>query len=375
MPADKGVHVRPRAAARALLLGVIALLSSTAGVLPAGAQQPIAQVVPGMQYLGDIWCASDGSCLAVGITYQNVGAVVALTAAGSIGPVRPVPGTDRISGIDCPASGNCIAVGRGVSGGTVMGVVVEVRRDGTPGPTRPVSGSSAFGHVACPTATTCLATGTLDTLPPNSAHGVTTPVFTVITNGQPAPARDFPRARVPYTVFGIDCPTTTRCLGVTPGAVVVLSDVGGTWLTTLMRVPPEPGRGYPRLEISCASSTTCYATASGAVQTPEGSSGIPGMVPVGADGVTGPVQVLSDQRGISNNISCVFGRSCTVVGQEHTTSTGISIDVFRGTPGPVVIWENVNLFTSVSCIAPGTCGIVGISYPNAFFAWHGPVPA
>jgi hypothetical protein len=368
--------VRRRAAIPALLLSaVVAVLAPVSTVLPAAAQQATAQVVPGMQHLDDIWCASDGACLAVGIAYQNVGAVVVLTATGSIGPVRPVPGTDRISGIDCLASGSCIAAGRGVSGGTVTGVVVEVSRDGTPGPTRPVSGSSGFGSVACPTAATCLATGVLNTFPPDSAHGVTTPVFTVVTNGQPAPALEFPRARVPYTVFGIDCPTTTRCLGVSPGAVVVLSDVGGTWLTTLMRVPDEPGRGSPTLQISCATSTTCYATGSGAVQTPEGYYGIPGMVPVSADGVTGPTQVLSDQRGIVNDISCVFGRSCTVVGQEHTTSRGISIDVFRGTPGPVVIWENVNLFTGVSCIAPGTCGMVGIRYPNAFFAWHGPVPA
>jgi hypothetical protein len=64
---DKGVRVRPRAAARALLLGTLAaLLASTAGVLPAGAQQPTVQAVPGMRYLSDIWCGPNGSCLGVG---------------------------------------------------------------------------------------------------------------------------------------------------------------------------------------------------------------------------------------------------------------------------------------------------------------------
>ncbi len=370
--------MRPRLAARALVLcTAVVVLASTAGPSAAAAQQAqaTAQVVPGMVYLDDIWCASDGSCLVVGTTHQNVGAVVAVTAAGSIGPVRPVPGTDRIHGVDCPASGSCTAVGRSVAGGTLTGVVVEVSRDGTPGPARPVSGSSQLGSVVCPTAATCLALGVLNVFPPGSAHGVTITVFTVITNGQPAPAREFPRTRVPYSLGGFDCPTATRCLVPISGGVIFLSDVGGTWLTTLVRIPPEPGRGYPTGAMSCASSTTCYATASGAVQTPEGYYGIPAMVPVSADGVTGPTQVLSDQQGISNDISCVFGRSCTVVGQVHTTSGGISIDIFRGTPGPVVIWENVNLFTGVSCIAPGTCGMVGISYPNALFAWHGPVPA
>ena len=108
---------------------------------------------------------------------------------------------------------------------------------------------------------------------------------------------------------------------------------------------------------------------------PEGYYGIPGMVAVSADGIPGPVQVLSYQRGTSNAISCVFGRNCTVVGQEHTTGRGLSIDVFRGTPGAPVIWENVNRFTSVTCVAPGTCGMVGRMPNYGVFAWHGPVPA
>ena len=128
-------------------------------------------------------------------------------------------------------------------------------------------------------------------------------------------------------------------------------------------------------DISCASSTTCYATASGEIQTPEGYYGVPAMMPITVDGVAGPEQTLTNQRGILNDISCVFGRTCTVVGQEHTTSRGLSIDVFRGIPTGPVIWGNVNLFTGVSCIAPGTCGMVGYTHPNALFAWHGPLPA
>ena len=99
------------------------------------------------------------------------------------------------------------------------------------------------------------------------------------------------------------------------------------------------------------------------------------MGPVTADGLTGPEQILTNQRGMVDDISCVFGRTCTVVGHEHTTSRGLSIDVFRGTPGPPVVWGNSNLFTGVSCIAPGTCGIVGSLPPNGPFAGHGPVPA
>ena len=358
--------MRRRAAARVLVLCTLtALWASTAGAVPAGAQQPTAQAVPGMRYLSDIWCGRDGSCLAVGITHQVTGGVVVLRADGSSGPVRPVPGTDRLSGIDCPARGPCIAVGRG-------GVVVEVSRDGTPGASRAAPGTSELNDVACPTTTTCLATGSLHTWPPDSAHGVTTNVFTIITNGEPQPAHNFPRGT--RNASGIDCPTTTGCLVLAADGVVVLSDVDGTWRGTLRRVSSSSDAGYPAQGISCSSSTGCYATASGSVQTPEGYYGIPGIVPVSTEGVTGPVQVLTNEQGISNAISCVSGRNCTVVGQEHRTSRGLSIDVFRGMPSTPVVWENVNLFTGVSCIAPGTCGMVGYMPTYAVFAWHGPVP-
>ncbi|HEX2023891.1 MAG TPA: hypothetical protein VHF00_04260 [Acidimicrobiales bacterium] len=344
-------------------------MASTAGVLPASAQQRTAQRVPGMSHLDDIWCGPDGVCLGVGIAPGPVGAVVVLRANGQTGPVRTVLGTHRLSGVDCPPGGGCVVVGTGASGG----MVVEVSRDGTPGPARSAPGASGLFYVACPTATTCLATGALYVLPPNSAHGFTTPVFTVIANGQPAPAQDFPRGT--RNAFGIDCPTTTTCLAVATSAIVVLRDVGGSWLATLRRIPVDSDAGHPMQDISCASSTTCHATASGFVQTPEGYYGIPGMMAVTADGVPGPVQVLSEQRGISNGISCVFGRTCTVVGQKHNgpnAPEGLSIDVFRGSPGPLVVWPEVGHFGAVSCIAPATCGIIGY---NAVFAWHGPVPA
>ncbi|HEV3401132.1 MAG TPA: hypothetical protein VG078_04860 [Acidimicrobiales bacterium] len=358
--------MRPRAAVRALVSCTAAVfLAWGMGVSPARAQQaaPTAQAVAGMSHLDDIWCGPDGVCLGVGIAPGPVGAVVVLRANGQTGPVRTVPGTDRLSAIDCPAGGNCIAVGRG-------GVVVEVSRDGTPGPLRPVPRTSGLSHVACPTATTCLATGSLTVFPPEP-HGVTTSVYTVINNGQPEPARDFPRGT--SSAFGIDCPTTTTCLVVARSAIVVLRNIDGVWLPTLRRIPLDSDAGQPTLEISCASSTTCFASASGFVQTPEGEYGIPAMVPVTVDGVSGPEQVLTTQQGIVDDISCVFGRTCTVVGQ--TTSGAVSIDVFRGTPAAPVIWENVNVFTGVSCIAPATCGVVGGSYPNALFGWHGPVPA
>ena len=87
-------------------------------------------------------------------------------------------------------------------------------------------------------------------------------------------------------------------LVVATNGIVALRDTGGTWLTTLRRIPADSGAGRPMPGISYASSTTCYATASGSVQTPEGSYGVAAMMPLTADGVPGPVQVLSNQQGI-----------------------------------------------------------------------------
>ena len=185
--------MRPRAARVLIFLALAALLASTTGVLPAAARHLTVQAVPGMRHLNDIWCAPDGFCLGVGIAPGNVGAVVVLRANGQTGPVRTVPGTQWLTAIDCPAGGSCLAVGQG-------GWVVEVSRDGIPGPARGGSGASGLWHVACPTATTCLATGDLYSYPPDSAHSVTTPVFTVITNGQPAPAAERGSCRTPRRI-------------------------------------------------------------------------------------------------------------------------------------------------------------------------------
>jgi hypothetical protein len=134
--------VRRGEAARALFVGLaVALLVSVAGGAPADAQQATAQVVPGMKAVGDLWCAPEGVCLGVGLTEQNVGAVVVLRAAGPPGPIRPVPGVENLSSITCRPGGSCIAVGasgpESVAGR--RGVVVEVSpgRHAGPGPAGP----------------------------------------------------------------------------------------------------------------------------------------------------------------------------------------------------------------------------------------------
>jgi hypothetical protein len=205
------------------------------------------------------------------LTPQDVGAVVVLRAGGPNGPVRAVPGTRTLSSITCPATGNCIAVGS--ASGIGPGVVVEVARDGTPGPVRAVPGVNTLLDVACPTATTCIATGHLSVDLPAYPYLGTVPRFTVIDNGQPGPAVDFPRRT--GRVFGIACPSATTCLVVFPGGFVVLTHANGTWNPTVRLIRSTTGGARPTEEISCSSSTTCYATATAFIQSGAGSTASP----------------------------------------------------------------------------------------------------
>jgi hypothetical protein len=226
--------------------------------------------------------------------------------------------------------------------------------------------------VDCPTATTCVATGNLSGDIPWYPYLLTTPVFTIIENGQPAPARELPRRT--GLAFGIACPSETTCLVVHQGGFVVLRRSNGTWSATLRSVSLSAGGGRPTDEISCSSSTVCYATATAFVPVGGGFYGVPAIMPVSADGVAGPVQILPTEAGNAYDISCVVGRACTVVGASNVSSRALVIDVFRGTPVAVTTWANVHDFTGVSCVGPATCGMVGGFGDTAFFAWHGPVP-
>lgn len=367
--------MRPRPAARALLIWLAAaVLAARVGILPVDAQQATAQAVPGLKGIGDLSCAPDGSCLAVGLTPQDVGAVVVLKAGGPSGPVRPVPGTERLGSLACPAGGNCIAVGAAAG----QGVVVEVARDGTPGPPRPVPGVTTLFDVACPTATTCIATGGLTVDVPAYPYVATVPRFTIIGNGQPGPTLDFPRRT--GRVFGIACPSATTCLAVFPGGVVVLRHANGTW--TVQLPPRTPGAAGPLEHISCSSSSICYATSAASIPSGDvfygvpGFYGVPAIVPVSPDGVVGPVQILTTLSGTAFNISCVPGRACTVVGQSNVPpAAGLAVDVVRGAPTAITRWPEVNELSTVSCVAAATCGMAGSRANTAYFIWHGPVPS
>lgn len=164
-----------------------------------------------------------------------------------------------------------------------------------------------------------------------ASASTSTPVFVVVNHGQPTPARDAAREGG----AGIDCPSATTCLVVGSTSVVILTDTDGNWTATLRRFSAGLATGYPTNSVSCPpSSTTCYSTAAAFIQRPDGYLGVPGMVAVSTDGAVGGVQTLHDQSGNSFDISCVYARSCTVVGQGNFSPRGLIIDVLASRSRP-----------------------------------------
>jgi hypothetical protein len=242
--------------------------------------------------------------------------------------------------------------------------VVELAANGTPLAVRPAPGAFQLYDVACPSATTCIATGMRRTEVPTYPYSVSTPIFTVITNGQPGPVQRFPRG-IPLIV-GIACPTGTRCLAVGEQGVAVLTRAESTWTATATSGQSPDGRGRLGFAISCPSPSGCHATATAFVD----GVAVPAMMPVTPDGVVGPLQVVFAQSGTLNGISCLADGSCTLVGGDNPSGLGLEVIVKPGSPPASYLWYQSNYFNDVSCLSAffGTyCLFVGSRPGQAVF--------
>jgi hypothetical protein len=228
--------------------------------------------------------------------------------------------------------------------------------------------------VACPTVSTCIAIGRRVDNPQDPAHfHMRSSRFTIISNGQPGASQRFART-AGLEANGIACPTATTCLAVGFSGVFILTDTGAGWTVTGNPVSGSLTTGYPAGPISCASRTLCTAAAHGFVPSNGGFRGVPAIMTVSVNGTRGPLQILDQESGFLADISCVSGRTCTVVGQDSRRAQGLLVDVFRGIPAAPVRVENASSLNAVSCVGVATCGIVGHSTTGARFFWHGPVP-
>ncbi|HEX2192025.1 MAG TPA: hypothetical protein VHH09_02440 [Acidimicrobiales bacterium] len=299
-------------------------------------------------------CRPDGTCLAVG------GGVVLFNAAGLLGPLKTVPGAGRFTGLACLRAGNCIAVGESASGGPV---VVELAADGTPGAVRPVPGAFQLYDLACPSSTTCIATGTRRTDIPTYPYSAWTPIYTVITNGQPGPVQRFPRGL--SLITGIACPTATRCLAVGESGIAVLTRTDGSWTATPASGRTPDGSAGVGWAINCPSPAGCYA----AGWTRANDIAVSAMLAVSPNGVLGAVQPLHDRWGSLYGISCLADGTCRMVGGDNATSQGLLVEAKPGSPPVATVWGNSNYFSDVSCLPTIGCGIVGNKPQQAVFGW------
>lgn len=316
------------------------------------------QPIDGMRFVRDVWCSADGRCLAVGATVHGEGAVVVLEPVGGDGAVRPVPGTRSLSGVTCADVTTCTAVGAGDTGA----VVVEIDAAGIPGPTKTVSTATNLYDVACPTSVTCIATGNHSQPMDSYPYFTSTPVFVVVTGGEPEPAQRAPRGA--ERLIGIACPDTTTCLAAGNGRVAVLSSAGGTWSARLTSASDT--RAYPTEAISCPSSSICHVTA----VTHAGTRTRPAIMPVTSDGTLGPAQTLSRRSAALYAISCAGEGACVVAGQDTGTSQGVTIAVRDGRPTGSTLWPGANYLTGVHCNAGDACVVVGNTPTTAVFGWY-----
>ena len=345
---------------RRLVLGLVVgvlpgLVAPAIGASTAGAQAPAAENVPSMSWLQGVACRPDRTCLGVG-EQGSAGAVVVL-GPGGIGPALRARGTRSLNAISCLPGGSCVAVGQG-SGGAA--VVVQVAADGTPLGTYPVAGANDLYDVDCPSPGTCVATGRRTVRVPyeqNEYGSVLVPVFVVVTNGVPQPAQRYPREF--RHVIALDCPTTTRCVAVGSGALVVLTGSGAAWRATAS----VPAGSFSADDISCPTSSACYATTTG-----------PGIREVSPDGVPGARRELGARSVSMQGISCVAEWTCTLVGLDNSTTRGFSLDVTPSGPPVFTVWDNSNWFSDISCIDAGECGLVGTAAggpQRTVWAWKG----
>ncbi len=140
-------------------------------------------------------------------------------------------------------------------------------------------------------------------------------------------------------------------------------------------IDDRPARSVTQ-DVSCGSPSWCFATAAGFIPVRSGYRSVPAIVPVSADGVPGPVQLLTTQAGNAHGVSCPAGTDvCTVVGSVAAGEAhGLVVETRGGSPTAVTHWTNANFFTSVSCVTGESCGIVGGNNFNGVFAWKGPTP-
>ena len=223
-----------------------------------------------------------------------------------------------------------------------------------------VANTESVGPIACWTATNCVAIG---------EERANQPVIVAITNGVPGSAQIVPvAANSGAQLSGVACePTTTTCIAVggsDGGSVqpLVVPIVNGTTGS------PESlsNDAYELNDIACTSPTECLAV--GSTPFVSYSSPDPGVVVPLASGTPGAAEEVSD-GGLGDvlfdGIACLSASECvaTAVDQVPYENQGrLSLEAFgadvvisRGTPGSLVVDQNLQAIRRGTCPTSTSC--------------------
>jgi len=173
--------------------------------------------------LSGVSCPSATECVAVGQDAAGSEGVVSVgtettTASGSSWSWNPeaISNTYNLLGVSCPSTSFCMAVGQASNGGAAIAVPLSVSgTSATAGAdvdlSSPASADSYSSVVSCPSTTECIA---LDFYANSQEEAV---ILSSGSSGTFAPTEsvEVPGSTLspPTYLFGLDCPTTSECVG------------------------------------------------------------------------------------------------------------------------------------------------------------------
>jgi photosystem II stability/assembly factor-like uncharacterized protein len=286
--------------------------------------------VPDVAFLGGIGCAGPDDCMTASSWPGSRLQFFATSDGGRSWAATSnpdVPSTVQVRAISCPSAGHCIAVGEEETDDQIAG--------GLPAPRRQLSYAmvttddgrtwtvtrmpSGFGpqSLDCPRAGDCVAGGGTQPLTP--AGGAE--IAYSFDGGSTWALATLPASRGSQPgayggVASVSCADATDCAATTIGGrsstsqVLVSSDGGATW-------SGAPASGLPgqftARQISCPSSTECWAGGAASAPTPSGVKSYPGQQGVLAMTANGGQRFLVSQLPPGIAYDPVTAVSCPAV--------------------------------------------------------------
>jgi len=347
------------------LLGIAAPVSAAPGI----AKPKIVAVhtIPGKSSAEDVACppgkpVTKETCTIVGD--EQAGNTQSLVHHGKPGAAKPVsPGGGHVT---CPSATVCVVAGAESLSTAPGGVVGTVQwlTSGTPTATVVVNGTSNLTGVACTSATRCIAAGQFNGKVTSNGTKQYGEVAVVTTSSTTAHAH---RVAKTEDLSSVACTANKSCVVVGFGGSIAKHHgvVVGVKNAHIGSARPAPGVGQ-FTEVSCGSSTTCWAT---------------GLHSSATKGVTGVVAKVKHAKAAhalkapqdAGAIACVSASTCYLgggkLGKTGQTSTGEVFVMVNGHIKKSKLVKHTMGFSGISCPTRTSCLVTGLQ------TFHNPGPS